>query len=155
MNQQTERERAEREMKETIIELAAGLLQVIAGIGRLHEVPRQIEEAASAMRKHVGDSGIALKPIAQALKVDAMTRAEGAERRLVVMEDTGRMSIEGVHEDALNEIRIGAVRETAALLEGDNVKAHEARHQILFWVDVLIDAQELRLERVRQRHLTH
>src|SRR5262245_12832712 len=70
MDQESERTRRQRELQARISELAASLLQAIAGGGGLHELPRQIEDAARAIREHVDAGGSALGLMAQALNIE-------------------------------------------------------------------------------------
>jgi hypothetical protein len=141
--QQSDRE---RQLKARITELAAGLLHAIGGGGSLHEVPRQIEEAAHAIRAH-GDTGdSAVKLIAQALNIEDAHVIAKRFRSILAFEDHERDCIESVQEYSLEAIRTGAVREAAAMLEGNKVKRNRARQQMLFGVNALIDARKLSLE---------
>jgi hypothetical protein len=139
-------ERTQRELKARITELAAGLLQAIAGGGSLHQLPRQIEDAARAVRKHVAAGGSASRLIAQALNIeDAVVIAERL-RSVMSCDDEERATIETLHEYAIEVVRTGAVREAAAVLEGNRIKRNRARQQVLFAVNALIEARALRLE---------
>jgi len=144
---QSEHRYISHELRASITQLATGFLHIISGDGPVHQLPRQIEEAARAIRQHVELGGSAEKLLAQVLDTrDGFALAEKIRRSIFSTNKADRDSIECLHERALDAIRISAVREAAAVLEGNRIKADQARQQLLFGIDTLIDVEKLSVE---------
>jgi len=116
MDEQGDRERGERNLKASIAELAAGLLDVIGGnCSDLHEVSCKIGRAALAIRQHADVSGSALSSLlAQALSIEDSTVIAQKFCCLISSQDQDRETIDGLYEEALEATRTGAIREAVS-----------------------------------------